>query len=136
MMTQVFTGPPTITTHPTSQEVLFGVSVILTCEGTGNGSITHQWETRVKEGQWMKINNSNNTRLALQNLEKSYQYRCIVSNEAGRTYSNLAIITILSKHIRILLQQSPRFKMAWYAYVSMDLLKYKARNDRLQRISM
>ena len=99
MMTQVFTGPPTITTHPTSQEVLFGVNVTLTCEVTGNGYITYQWEMRVKEGQWMKINSSNNTRLALQNLEKSYQYRCIVSNEAGRRYSSIAIITILSKHI-------------------------------------
>ena len=45
MMTQVFTGPPTITTHPTSQLTNVIMSVTLDCEGTGRGSITYHWET-------------------------------------------------------------------------------------------
>ena len=99
MMTQVFTGPPTITTHPTSQLTNVSMSVTLDCKGTGRGSITYHWETsNINGGQWMNISNSNySKRLTVRNLEHSQQYRCIVSNEAGSTISNVATITVLSK---------------------------------------
>ena len=94
-MTQVFTGPPTITTHPTSQLTNISMSVTLDCEGTGRGSITYQWETsNINGGQWMNISDSNSKTL-VRNLEQSQQYRCVVSNEAGRTTSNVATVTIL-----------------------------------------
>ena len=98
MMTQVSTGPPTITTHPTSQLTTVSMSVTLNCEGTGRGSITYQWQTRnIYGGQWSVISNSNNRRLAVRNLQESQRYRCVVSNEAGGTRSNVANVTVLSK---------------------------------------
>ena len=98
MMTQVFTGPPTITTHPTSQLTNISTSVTLDCEGTGRGSITYQWETsNINGGQWMNISDSNKKTLVVRNLEQSQQYRCVVSNEAGSTRSAIAIVTVLSK---------------------------------------
>ena len=97
MMTQVFTGRPTITTHPTSQLTNVSMSVTLDCEGTGRGSITYHWTTKQINKRWMKINNSNNKRYVVRNLEQSQQYRCVVSNEAGSTRSNVATITLLSK---------------------------------------
>ena len=98
MMTQVSTGPPTIITHPTSQLTTVSMSVTLNCEGTGRGSITYQWQTRNINGrQWSDISYSNNRRLFVRNLQESQQYRCVVSNEAGRTSSNSAIVTVLSK---------------------------------------
>ena len=97
-MTQVFTGPPTITTHPASQLTNVSISVTLDCEGTGRGSITYQWETSNINGvQWMKINNSNSKALVVGTLEQSQQYRCIVSNEAGSNRSNVATVSVLSK---------------------------------------
>ena len=97
-MTQVFTGPPTITTHPTSQLVTSNMNITLDCEGTGRGSITYQWETSsINGGQWMNISNSNNRTLVVGTLEQSQQYRCVVSNEAGSTRSNVATVTVLSK---------------------------------------
>ena len=97
-MTQVFTGPPTITTHPTSQLVTSNKNVTLDCEGTGRGSITYQWETsNINGGQWMNISNSNNKTLVVGTLEQSQQYRCVVSNEAGSTRSTVATVTVLSK---------------------------------------
>ena len=97
-MTQVFTGPPTIKTHPTSQLTNISMSVTLDCEGTGRGSITYQWETsNINGGQWMNISDSNNRTLVVRNLEQSQQYRCVVSNEAGSTRSDIAIVTVLSK---------------------------------------
>ena len=101
MMSQVSTGPPTITTHPTSQLTTVSMSVTLNCEGTGRGSITYQWQTKdINGGQWSDI--SNNRRLDVRNLQESQQYRCVVyrcvvSNEAGGTRSNIATITVLGK---------------------------------------
>ena len=97
-MTQVFTGSPTITTHPVSQLTNISMSVTLDCEGTGRGSITYQWETsNINGGQWMNISDSNNKALVVRNLEQSQQYRCVVSNEAGSTRSDIATVTVLSK---------------------------------------
>ena len=94
------TGPPTITTHPTSQLTTVSMSVSLNCEGTGRGSITYQWQTRnINGGQWYDISNNNNRRLVVSNLQESQRYRCVVSNEAGRTRSNVATVTVLSKFI-------------------------------------
>ena len=45
----------------------------------------------------MSISNSNDIRLSVTNLEKSRQYRCVVSNEAGSTRSNVATVNVLSK---------------------------------------
>ena len=97
MMTHVFTGPPTITIHPTSQLTNISVSVTLDCEGTGRGQITYHWETsNINGGQWMNISNSNNKTL-VRNLEQSQQYRCVVSNEAGSNISRVATVTVLSE---------------------------------------
>ena len=99
MITQVSTGPPTITTHPTSRLTTVSMSVTLNCEGTGRGSITYQWQTRNINGrQWSDISNSYNWRLFIWNLQESQQYRCVVSNEAGGTRSNIATVTVLSKY--------------------------------------
>ena len=98
MTTQVFTGPPTITTYPTSQLTTVSMSITLNCEGTGRGLITYQWQNKnVNGGRWRSISNSNNSRLVVRRLQDSRQYRCVVSNEAGRTPSNQSTITVLSK---------------------------------------
>ena len=98
MMTQMSIGPAAIATHPTSQLINISISVTLNCEGTGRGPITYQWETsNINGGQWMNISNSNVTELAVGTLEQSQQYRCLVSNEAGSTTSNVATVTVLSE---------------------------------------
>ena len=74
------------------------MNITLDCEGTGRGSITYQWETsNINGGQWMNISNSNSKTLVVGTLEQSQQYRCVVSNEAGSTRSNVAIVKVLSK---------------------------------------
>ena len=97
-MTQVSVGRPIIKAHPTSQLTTVSMSVTLNCEGTGRGSITYQWQNRnINGGQWRNI--SNNRRLVVSNLQESQQYRCVVSNEAGGTPSNVAAVTVLSKRL-------------------------------------
>ena len=73
-------------------------NVALNCEGTGRGSITHQWQTRNSSGrQWNDIRSATNTRFVVNSLQESQQYRCILSNEAGETSSNVATVEVLSK---------------------------------------
>ena len=97
MMTQTFTGPPIIKTHPTSQLTNISMSVTLRCKGSGE-SIAYQWETSNINGeQWMNISGGNSKTLVVRNLEQSQQYRCVVSNEAGSTRSDVATVTVLSK---------------------------------------
>ena len=96
----MFLGPPTITTHPSSQLITVSMSVTLNCEGTGRGSITYQWETsNINGGQWMNISNSNSEHL-VGTLEQSQQYRCMVSNEAGSIRSNVATVNVMSKFVK------------------------------------
>ena len=98
MMTLVFTGPPTITTHPVGQLTNVSISVTLDCEGTGRGSITYRWEiSNINGGKWVKISNSNSSTLVVGTLEQSQQYRCVVSTEAGSTRSDVATVTVLSE---------------------------------------
>ena len=98
MMTQVFTGPPTVTTHPTSQLMAVNMNITLNCEGTGEGVIEYQWETRDINGErWVIISDSNFKMLIVSNFKQSQQYRCVVFNEAGSTRSDVATITALGK---------------------------------------
>ena len=85
--------------HPTNQMISINMAVEpLNCETTGNRSVTYQWETsNINGGQWMNISNSNSSTLVVGTLEQSQQYRCVVSNEAGSTRSNVATVTVLSK---------------------------------------
>ena len=74
------------------------MSFTLTCEGISRVLITYQWETRNINGRrWMSISNSNDIRLSVTNLQQSQRYRCLVSNEAGSTRSNVATVNVLSK---------------------------------------
>ena len=89
---------PIIITHPTDKVTNASESVTLNCKGIGRGSITYQWETsNIIGGQWMYISNSNSKTLVVGTLEQSQQYRCVVSNEAGSTRSNVATVSVLSK---------------------------------------
>ena len=89
-------GPPCITTHPRSQLITIAMTIMLNCEKIGRGSITHHWETsNLNGGQWMNISNSKT--LVVRNLDQSQQYRCVVSNEAGSTRSDVATVMVLSK---------------------------------------
>ena len=72
----------------------------LDCNASGKGLITFKWEnTSINRGQWMTISNSDSRKLVVKNLEQSEQkFRCVASNDAGKTRSNVAIITVLSKY--------------------------------------
>ena len=92
------TGPPIIVTHPSSKVVTSNMSIILDCDASGKEPITFKWQnSSIYGGQWMTISNSNSRKLVVKTLKQSEQFRCVASNGAGKTRSNIAIITVLSK---------------------------------------
>ena len=94
------TGPPIITTHPSSQLVTSNMSIILVCDVSSTEPVTFKWQnSSINGGQWMTISNSDSRKLVVKNLEQSEQkFRCVASNDAGKTRSDSAIITVLSKY--------------------------------------
>ena len=92
-MTQVFTGPPTITNPPTNQVIAHNDRATLICTANGSGIITYQWQ-KLSNGSWMNIKNNNKTNYRTDKLKESSQFRCVVSNEAGETTSNVNINVI------------------------------------------
>ena len=97
VMTPLHAGPPTIMIQPASQLATIGMTITLSCEGTGRGILTYNWEEREQGNRWNAINGSNNTTLTIRNIQNSTRFRCTVSNEAGGTRSRPASITILGK---------------------------------------
>ena len=99
MMTQVFTGPPSITNPLIDQVVTVNKRVTLNCEASGSGTIIYQWQES-DNGSWLNISNNKNSQYTTDTLTESSQFRCIVSNEAGSTIST-ATISVLGKSISI-----------------------------------
>ena len=99
-MTQVFTGPPTITNPLTDQMIESNTSITLVCNASGDGTIEYQWQ-KYSENLWMNISNSNTAEYQTNMLTGSNQFmiRCVVSNEAGKVISVAKILVLGNKHI-------------------------------------
>ena len=99
MMTQVFTGPPTITHHPAHINVPLSKSVTLTCRAVGLGTLTYFWE-RSSGSSWTTVSNDNTTSYTTDTTLAigQYMYRCRVSNDAGSVVSNNAIVNVYGEY--------------------------------------
>ena len=97
MMTQVFTGPPTIIYPLTDQVIRYNERITLYCNASGDGTVSYQWQ-EFSNGSWMGISNSINPEYTTDGLTESTQFRCVVSNEAGQDTSATTIL-VLSKGI-------------------------------------
>ena len=94
----MFIGIPVIITHPSDEVTNTTVSVTLSCEATGGGSIMYYWETSdITKDQWTLLGESDGPTLVIRNLEKSEKYRCIASNDAGSAISNSSTVSFLGK---------------------------------------
>ena len=118
MMTQVFTGPPTITNPLTDQLIRYNERITLNCKASGDGTVLYQWQ-EFSNGLWMDISNgslmdiSNSTipEFTIDRLTESTQFRCVMSNEAGQITS-VAMILVLGNCIE--------YNISYIAYISVD----------------
>ena len=99
-MTQVFTGPPTITTHPVrSSDIPVRRNITLTCRASGLGTLEFSWE-RSSGSSWTTVSNDNTTSYTTDTTLAigQYMYRCRVSNDAGSVVSNNAIVNVYGEY--------------------------------------
>ena len=96
-MTQVFTGPPTITTPLTDQVIRYNERITLNCKASGDGTVSYQWQ-EFSNSSLMNISNSTTPEYTTDRLTESSQFRCVVSNEAGEVTS-VAMILVLGNCI-------------------------------------
>ena len=100
-MTQVFTGPPTITHHPIHNNIVtVGRNVTFTCRASGLGTLLYSWERVSSNSDWTTVSNNNTTSYTTDATLAIglYGYRCRVSNEAGSVVSNLAIVNVYGEY--------------------------------------
>ena len=100
MMTQVFTGPPTITTHPVhSSDIPVERNITMTCRAIGIGTLVYSWE-RSSGSSWTTVSNDNTTSYTTDTTLAigQYMYRCRVSNDAGSVVSNNAIVNMYGEY--------------------------------------
>ena len=88
-------GIPTITDHPTGDNVMIGRSTTLVCEANGLGTLMYAWE-RSSGSSWTTVSNDNTTSYTTDTTLAigQYMYRCRVSNEAGSVVSNIATVNV------------------------------------------
>lgn len=92
--------PPTITTHPTSQSVNDGDTVMFTVAASGT-NLSYQWQV-IQDGTthtWVPISGATGTTYSISATSalNGKKYRCAVTNEAGTVYSNAATLTVTAQ---------------------------------------
>ena len=91
-------GPPVINNSPTGGNAPSGEAILLTCSGSGKGTLVFSWE-RSSGGSWITVvtnstSYTTNSTLAI----GQYMYRCRVSNEAGSVVSNIATVNVYGEY--------------------------------------
>ena len=89
----MFTGPPSINNPLIDQVIEVNERVTLNCGASGDSTITYQWQ-QFSNGSWMDVADSNNAEYTTDILTQSSQFRCVVTNEAGMTTSNVTILVL------------------------------------------
>jgi len=79
--------------------VASNMEAILSCEASSfDNSIRYHWERKGSlDSTWTVIASARNMSYKPESME-SQQYRCVATNDAGITNSDVANITVLGKH--------------------------------------
>ena len=102
---------PIITAQPQSVKIAVGDLAIFRVEASGSG-LSYQWQYRTSAtGSWNNSSGSDAKTATLkvigQSYRSGYQYRCIVKNSAGSTYSSAATLTV-SKYLKPTITTQPK----------------------------
>jgi hypothetical protein len=84
----------TIVTHPLTQTVNSGTSVVLTAGVTGTGSISFQWFKGISGDSTQPVTGATSSTLTLSSLRQSGSYWLRVTSPCGTRNSNTATITV------------------------------------------
>lgn len=89
---------PVVTSHPTNRSVLEPDSASFNVNATGSDPLSFQWQRSTNGGaSWSNLigeTSSTYNTGATTTVMNGYRYRVVVSNNAGSTVSNAAILTV------------------------------------------
>ena len=92
------TVPPTITAQPLSSEANEGTAVTFTVTASGTTPLLCQWQVDKQDGKgWTDIvgaASASYTVDAVTAEQNGWQYRCVITNAAGKAESNGATLTV------------------------------------------
>ena len=95
-----FTGLPSITHHPTGDNVPMGRTITLMCRASGLGTLVYSWERQSFGSSWTTVSNDNTTSYTTDTTLTIGQnmYRCRVNNEAGSDVSISATVNVYGEY--------------------------------------
>ena len=104
--------PPIITVHPQDlKNIVPSKPLTFTVEATGTEPLSYQWEMKTRNGKggWQLCDvesfpGANSSTLTISSVQKANEYRCTVSNCAGRETSQCATLTVGKNHYEKALQ--------------------------------
>jgi regulator of RNase E activity RraA len=89
---------PTITTHPSNQNVEAEQSATFSVVTSGTATLTYQWQLSTDGGtSFNNISGATSASYSIANTtisQNDYMYRCVVSNSIGSATSNAAILKV------------------------------------------
>ena len=98
-----------ITKQPVAQNVKEGEKATFTVTAVGEG-VTYQWQVN-KTGTWANCTSAGNKTATFSFTTKAsysgWQYRCLVSNDAGRITSNAATLTVVPAAAKPVITKQP-----------------------------
>ncbi len=92
LLEKVYSGPPVVTTHPSSLTVGLGQTATFTAGATGTTPLSYQW---LKNGVPVSgATTATYTTPATVLSDEGASFRCVVFNAGGNTISNAAILSL------------------------------------------
>lgn len=88
---------PTVTLNPTNQSKPIGGTATFTCAGTGDGTLTYQWQKApLMGGAFVDIAGADEDTLVISPVvpASAARYRCVISNHCGSTATANAKLNI------------------------------------------
>ena len=88
-------NPPKISRHPKNQSVAIGVNIEFSIEATGK-SIQFQWQKDgndlMNSGKYYGVHTDRLRIVAVEGIDEG-DYRCLVENDVGRLFSDVALLS-------------------------------------------
>ena len=93
---------PEITTQPASTTAYVGDKATFTVKAKGKGTLSYQWQYRRNESDSWKTSGQSGNKTATLKVSTTaglhgYQFRCVVTDSIGQTFSNAATLTLSPK---------------------------------------
>ena len=118
---------PTITQHPATQTICIGAEATLTVVATGSGTLTYQWQknsANLSDAAPFAGVTTPTLTITGATAGEAGNYRCVVTDTYGSSYSNPAALTVIACVVGCL--QNPDFEQGFTSGAGTGWTKFVA----------